>query len=155
MNLSENNIGGYQSSSGKLIPTPDGPKAIAYALRTNSALTDLDLRNNSLNDAGISAIFEAIVDNRKTKLTSLNISGNAVGPAGSEAVTAMVQRNLLTVLNAKNMQIGSETANDLVEALHVNHSLKKLDLSKNRLDKKSTALLKAAAKEREGLELLL
>ena len=84
LDLSSNNIGGYwDSSASKVVYTPEGPKAIADALRINKTLTEvpcpaaipllytevsegvllpaqLDVRFNGLGSEGQAAINEAV-----------------------------------------------------------------------------------------------
>ena len=67
-----------------------GAAALAPALAANGSLTALDLTNNGLKDEGVSAVCEAIQNNKETKLTSLNFGYNGIGPVGANAVAAMV-----------------------------------------------------------------
>ena len=89
VDLSRNNIGGYWDGS-KVVSTPEGPKAIADALRVSTSVTSLLLEYNSLGDEGVTAICEAVQSNKETKLASLDIQYTGVGPAGAKSVAAMV-----------------------------------------------------------------
>ena len=68
----------------------EGAAALAPALAANGSLTALDLTNNGLKDEGVSAVCEAILSNKETKLASLNFVYNAIGPVGANSVAAMV-----------------------------------------------------------------
>jgi hypothetical protein len=70
--------------------TAEGITAIADALRVNGGLTALDLSYNYLEDEGVSAVCEAIKNNKGTKLASLNVSVNFIGPVGAKSLAAMV-----------------------------------------------------------------
>ena len=48
IDLGHNSIGGYGDEDGDTIYTPEGPGAIANALRVSASLTAADLRWNSL-----------------------------------------------------------------------------------------------------------
>jgi Ran GTPase-activating protein (RanGAP) involved in mRNA processing and transport len=63
---------------------------IASLIGVNRALTDLDLSQNYLKDKGVSAVCEAIQNNKETKLASLNVSDNGIRSAGAKSLAAMV-----------------------------------------------------------------
>ena len=63
MDLSSNSIGGYYENGrgyGKVIATPEGPKAIADALRVCASMTHLDVRANVLGEEGKAVLRKAI-----------------------------------------------------------------------------------------------
>ena len=68
----------------------EGAAALAPALAANGSLTALDLSSNYLMDEGVSAVCQAIQNNKETKLTSLNFGYNGIGTVGANAVAAMV-----------------------------------------------------------------
>ena len=73
--LRGNNIGGYwDDSQDEQIYTPEGPLAIAEALRVNAVLTELSVASNYLGPDGAKAFVDALRVN--AVVTSLNISGN-------------------------------------------------------------------------------
>ena len=67
-----------------------GVEHVAKMLGVNGGLTALDLSYNYLEDEGVSAVCEAIQNNKETKLASLNFENNGIGPVGANAVAAMV-----------------------------------------------------------------
>ena len=48
INLADNDIGGYYDDENELISTPEGPKAIADAIRVSRSLTECNVRGNAL-----------------------------------------------------------------------------------------------------------
>ena len=138
LNLSSNHIGGHYRN-GKMVHTPEGPKAVADALLVNGSLTALDLSSNKLMDEGVSAVCEAILSNKETKLASLNFVYNAIGPVGANSVAAMVSvTGSLTSINLSENKLtnyGSDMTGikQLAAALGVNGSLTSIDLSSNQL----------------------
>ena len=62
LDLSLNDIGGYNdwSQGGKLISTPEGPKAIADALLVHASLTALDVCYNGLGKEGKALLQQAV-----------------------------------------------------------------------------------------------
>ena len=68
---------------------PVGANAVAAMVAVTGALTALDLSFNDLNDDGVSAVCEAIQNNKETKLASLNMGANSIGPVGAKSVAAM------------------------------------------------------------------
>ena len=63
----------------------EGAKALAEALKTNTALTSLDLYRNSVGDEGAKALAESLKTN--TALTSLNLNWNSVGDEGGQGTS--------------------------------------------------------------------
>ena len=49
LNLSSNHIGGHYRN-GKMVHTPEGPKAVADALLVNGVLTECNLSGNDMRD---------------------------------------------------------------------------------------------------------
>jgi Leucine-rich repeat (LRR) protein len=72
-----------------------------FLLSRMSSLTNLDLENNLIRDAGAIANIESLT------LTSLNLGRNQIGPAGAIAIYSM---DSLTSLNLGWNQIGDEGA---------------------------------------------
>ena len=93
LNLSDNRLCGFWTDKhGNMHGnyTAEGITAIADAVRVNGWLTALHLSSNRLEDEGVSAVCEAIQNNKETKLASLNFENNGIGPVGANAVAAMV-----------------------------------------------------------------
>ena len=61
INLASNYIGGYyDTNQGKVLHTPEGPKAISDALRVSPSLTSIDLRGNYMEDKGKALLRKAV-----------------------------------------------------------------------------------------------
>ena len=83
MDLSNNQIGGHYQGR-KLISTPEGPRAIAEALRVSPSMTVCDLRKNTLGVEGWTIIFNALRDSTVSKITTWDLSGESLGPGIAE-----------------------------------------------------------------------
>ena len=109
MDLSSNSIGGYYENGrgyGKVIATPEGPKAIADALRVCASITHIgvggiDLRDNSLGDEGWGAIFAGVCSSKASKIASIDASRMGIGTKGAkliaEALRASVNPSVTSV----------------------------------------------------------
>jgi hypothetical protein len=105
----------------------DGAKALAEALKTNSALTTLDLRANSIGDDGAKALAEALKTN--STLTTLDLWENSIGDDGAKALAEALKTNpALITLNLVNNSISDDGAKALAETLKTNSALTALDL---------------------------
>ena len=62
----------------------DGAVALAEALETNEALTELWLSDNEIGDAGAFAIAKMLKVN--AHMTTLHMRGNKIGPEGGKAI---------------------------------------------------------------------
>merc|ERR1711935_883257 len=81
----------------------------AEALKTNTAVTTLDLHGNSIGDAGAAAIAEALKTN--TAVASLSLGQNNIGDTGVAAIAEALKTNTAVTylyLYANN-RIGAET----------------------------------------------
>ena len=84
---------------------PEGTRALADALITNTSLTELYLSGNRIGPAGAAALAEALRIN--TSLTELNLFGNRIGNAGAHALAGALRTNTsLTALWILDNQIG-------------------------------------------------
>ena len=68
LDLSDNEIGGYGPSY-NFAATPEGPAALADALKSNSVLQLLDVSRNALRDAGAKAFSEMLKVNKTIKVS--------------------------------------------------------------------------------------
>ena len=112
VDLSNNSIGGYkiydpESREYKTTSTPEGPQAIADAIRVTPSVTCLDVRKNGISGDGASQLSAAVLGNLKLEkfneipikemrtdsLTKLDLSGKGV-----EVVGGMVVAGLLPVM---------------------------------------------------------
>ena len=62
IDLEHNSIGGYEDEDGDTIYTPEGPRAIANALRVSASLTAADLRYNCLDDVAEQGLRDVVKD---------------------------------------------------------------------------------------------
>ncbi|KAF9551518.1 hypothetical protein EC957_008187 [Mortierella hygrophila] len=105
----------------------DGAKAMAEVLKTNSTLTTLDLSNNSIGDDGAKAMAEALKTN--STLTTLDLFNNSIGDDGAKAMAEALKTNsTLTTLNLEYNSIGDDGAKAMAETLKTNSTLTTLDL---------------------------
>ena len=82
----------------------EGSRALAEALKTNGALTTLDLMGNSIGDEGARALAEALKTNGA--LTTLNLQGNSIGTEGARALAEALKTNgALTELDLRQNSI--------------------------------------------------
>jgi Ran GTPase-activating protein (RanGAP) involved in mRNA processing and transport len=141
-----------------------GVKHVAKMLGVNGGLTALNLSSNRLDDEGVSAVCEAIQNNKETKLASLNFENNGISPVGANAVTAMVAvTGGLTSLDLSSNQLcgldyhdrGTYTAvgiTAIADALRVNGGLTKLSLARNHLEEEGTKAICEALEQNTTLK---
>jgi len=114
----------------------DGLLALAEVLNTNTELTSLSLRHNSMSDNGVRALADALKIN--TALTVLLLGFNSIGNEGARALAGALEVNsALTLLDLDSNAIGAEGASALAEALKANSALVVLTLGSNPLDGES------------------
>ena len=101
---------------------------IASLAANDPTLTTLDIGLNSIDDAGASALAEALLEN--ITLTTLNIPVNNIREDGARALATALQQNAtLTTLNISGNRIGDDGVCALAGALRQNRTLAVLDLS--------------------------
>ncbi|KAF9536772.1 hypothetical protein EC957_009735, partial [Mortierella hygrophila] len=131
----------------------DGAKALAEALKTNSILTTLDLGGNSIGSDGAKALAEALKTN--STLTTLNLWYNSIGSDEAKALAEALKTNsTLTTLNLERNSIGSDGANALAEALKTNSTLTTLNLESNSIGSDEAKALAEALKTNSTLTTL-
>ena len=131
--------------------TAEGVTAIADALRVNSALASVKLRDNHLGDEGWGAIFAAICGNKDSKIMSMDASSEHIGPAGVKLIAEALRTSVTGALTSINLsenrlcgiwnddhgnEKGTYTAEGITaiaDALRVNGALTSIDLSINQL----------------------
>jgi Leucine-rich repeat (LRR) protein len=137
LNLSDNRLCGFWTDKhGNMHGnyTAEGITAIADAVRVNGWLTALHLSSNRLEDEGVSAVCEAIQNNKETKLASLNFENNGIGPVGANAVAAMVAvTGGLTALDLSSNRLMDEGVSAVCKAIQSNKETKlaSLNMGKN------------------------
>ena len=105
---------------------------LSKSFGTGLNLTNLDLPNNGISDAGATCIAEAIKVNKT--LTDLDLSGNRISDAGATCIAEAIKVNkTLTDLDLSCNRISDAGATCIAEAIKVNKTLTDLDLSGNRI----------------------
>ncbi|KAF9177643.1 hypothetical protein BGZ51_008505 [Haplosporangium sp. Z 767] len=108
----------------------DGALALSEVLKINSTLTTLDLRGNSIGNNGARALSEALMTN--STLITLDLRNNSIGDNGALALSKALKNNpTLATLDLRNNWIGDNGAQALSEALMTNSILATLDLWNN------------------------
>ncbi|XP_022277961.1 leucine-rich repeat-containing protein 74A isoform X7 [Canis lupus familiaris] len=143
---------------------PNGTKAIAIALVSNTSVVTLELADNGLMEEGILSLLEMLQENYY--LQELNVSDNDLGFKGAKIISEFLQRNTSSLWNLQlsgeepdraRIQEGKgalvwkalqttpftagnnfrdESAELLCQALAANYQIKTLDLSHNQFSDK-------------------
>ena len=147
MDLSSNSIGGYYENGrgyGKVIATPEGPKAIADALRVCASVTHVDVRGNSIAGEGASSLSAAVLGNtmievfnempikemRANSLTELDLHGEGIGVEGGMVLAGLLPAMAsVTELNLYQNSIKDEGVTAICEALQSNKETKLASLN--------------------------
>ena len=117
LNISRNHIGGYYDHAQRqLVYTPEGPTAIAEALKVNGALKSALLSRNYIGDGGTAALCDALKTN--STLETLELRSNEISAAGAQSLASMLQVNgALTSLGLRLNEIGAGGAKAIAAAL--------------------------------------
>ena len=100
--------------------------------RNTTALTDLNLARNKIDDSVAESLSRALSVN--TTLTYLNLSGNEIGTPGATYLSGALSENTtLTDLNLSNNEIDTSGATSLFQVLSRNTTLTHLNLSENNI----------------------
>jgi len=122
---------------------PEGAKALAEALRTNTTLTEINLTCNGIGPEGAKALVETLQLN--IKLTTINFGCNGIGDEGAKALAEALRTNTtLTKINLANNNIGLEGIKALAEALQMNTKLTTIDLANSNIGDKGAKTLAEA-----------
>ncbi|KAF9297206.1 hypothetical protein BGZ74_009965 [Mortierella antarctica] len=105
-------------------------QVLTEALKTNSTMVNLKLRNNSTGDDGARALSEALKTN--STLTTLNLRLNSIGDNGAQALSEAPKTNsTLASVDLQINSIGESGAQALSEALKTDSTLTTLNLDHN------------------------
>nr|XP_058960216.1 protein NLRC5-like [Pocillopora verrucosa] len=127
-----------------------GATCIAEAIKVNKTLTNLNLSWNGISDAGATCIAEAIKVNKT--LTNLNLSLNGISAAGATCIAEAIKVNkTLTNLNLRNNGISAAGATCIAEAIKVNKTLTNLDLRGNGISDAGATCIAEAIKVNKTL----
>jgi len=112
---------------------PDGAKALADVLKSNTTIRYFDIANHKIGANGAIDFAGLLIANRS--LENLNLSNNKIGDVGALQLGGALQHNAaLKNLNLSNNKIGDVGALQLGGALQHNAALKNLNLSKNQFN---------------------
>uniref|UniRef100_A0A3P8SRZ3 Leucine rich repeat containing 74B n=1 Tax=Amphiprion percula TaxID=161767 RepID=A0A3P8SRZ3_AMPPE len=129
---------------------PQGTKALAVPLVTNTSILRLNLRDNWMEGMGGAAIAEMLKEN--CYITEVNLSDNHLGDYGARAISAMLKENsTLVSLNLSGNHFTDHSAEHLGPALITNTRLRHLDLSYNSLGDRAGEHLGDSLSENTGL----
>ncbi|XP_028680833.1 leucine-rich repeat-containing protein 74B [Erpetoichthys calabaricus] len=111
---------------------PQGAKALAVPLVTNTFIVKLSLQDNWLEGEGGAAIAEMLKEN--CYITELDLSDNKLGVTGAQALSSMLLENSTLVgLNLSGNEFDDHATKHLAEVLVTNQKVETLDLSHNRM----------------------
>jgi Ran GTPase-activating protein (RanGAP) involved in mRNA processing and transport len=109
----------------------EGIWALAVSLRGNKSLKTLDLRFNRIDPSASEMLGDVI---SRTAIRTLRLSGNPLGDASVRLLAEKLRANsMLHELELNEVGMTSQGVTSLCNALTVNHTLKKIYLSDNRL----------------------
>ncbi|XP_054423580.1 leucine-rich repeat-containing protein 74A [Pteronotus mesoamericanus] len=120
---------------------PNGTKAIAIALVSNTTVVSLELEDNCIMEEGVLSLVEMLQENYY--LQELNISNNALGFEGARIISQFLQKNSSSLLKLQlsGNNFKDESAEMLCMALSANYRIKEVDLSHNQFSDKGGELL--------------
>ncbi|XP_020747973.1 leucine-rich repeat-containing protein 74A isoform X4 [Odocoileus virginianus] len=110
---------------------PNGTKAIAIALVSNTTVLTLELADNCIMQEGILSLVEMLQENYY--LQEINISDNDLGLEGARILSEFLQNNTSSLfsLQLSGNNFKKESAELFCQALSNNYRIKSLDLSHN------------------------
>ena len=112
----------------------DGAIAIAQAMRDNTVVKSISLRNHAVGDKGACALAETLLGN--TSVARLDLSMNHICNIGATEIAKMLVRNdSIKLVDFRNNLVGDFGARKLMLGLRKNDRVadRKLKLSKNRV----------------------
>ncbi|CAK0801876.1 unnamed protein product [Prorocentrum cordatum] len=129
----------------------DNAKALAEALKANTALQRIKLSKNHIGDEGAKALAEALKAN--TALQRIELSLNDIGDEGAKALAEALKANTaLQRIELSENHIGAEGAKALAEALKANTALQRIELSLNDIGAEGAKALAEALKANTALK---
>ncbi|CAJ1069492.1 leucine-rich repeat-containing protein 74B [Xyrichtys novacula] len=129
---------------------PQGAKALAVPLATNTSILRLNLRDNWMEGMGGAAIAGMLKEN--CYITEVDLSDNNLGDYGARAIAGMLKENSsLLRLNLSGNHFTDQSAEHLGPALITNTKLQHLDLSYNALGERAGQILGDSLSENTGL----
>ena len=166
--MSCNCIGGYYANG--FHPTPEGPEAIAEAIRVTTSVTSIDVGYNSIGQA---ASLELLAAMRGKKMVTIGMANCNLGVKGSKVVAEMISdMTSITSINLASNEIGGyyppapfrlradkyivtpEGPQAIANAIHVSRSLTSIDLSENCICSEGAKALAPALQHNISLTLI-
>ncbi|XP_054871954.1 leucine-rich repeat-containing protein 74A-like [Amphiprion ocellaris] len=130
---------------------PQGVKALAIALQSDTVITHLELEDNSLRAEGIRPLMEMLHQN--TTIQSLNLSNNQLGYKGAEIISKFLSNNcFIKYIKLSDNGFDASAAKYLADALRGNCMVKELDLSHNKFCKRGGEHLGHMLETNVGIE---
>uniref|UniRef100_A0A8C3YTT6 Leucine rich repeat containing 74A n=1 Tax=Catagonus wagneri TaxID=51154 RepID=A0A8C3YTT6_9CETA len=116
---------------------PNGTKAIAIALVSNTTVLTLELADNCIMEEGVLSLVEMLQENYY--LREMNISDNNLGWEGARILSEFLQNNTSSLfsLRLSGNNFKEESAELFSQALSANYRIKTLDLSHNQFSDKA------------------
>ena len=112
----------------------DGVTSLSIALESNTTLTYLNLDGNLVEPCGAAYLF-SVLSRNTTALTDLNLARNKIDDSVAVSLCEALSVNTtLTYLNLSGNEIGASSAYFLSDALLANKTLTDLNLSNNVVD---------------------
>uniref|UniRef100_A0A8D3AJS7 Leucine rich repeat containing 74B n=1 Tax=Scophthalmus maximus TaxID=52904 RepID=A0A8D3AJS7_SCOMX len=132
---------------------PQGTRALAVPLATNTSILRLNLRDNAMEGLGGAAIAKMLTEN--IYIAEVDVSNNNLGDHGASAFGGMLEETgYLKSLNLSENGFTNVAAKPLGQALVVNSELLHLDLSRNALGERSGHILGYSLSENTRLRSL-
>ncbi|XP_078277398.1 uncharacterized protein lrrc74b [Rhinoraja longicauda] len=130
---------------------PQGAKAIAVSLTTNTTILKMNLKDNWMEAGGAQAIAEMLKEN--CYITDVNLSDNQLGFDGAQAISTMLMENaFLFRIALSGNNFDDHAATLLAEAISNSLKLQFLDLSHNKISNTLGNELGIAIGENTGLQ---
>jgi chromosome segregation ATPase len=126
----------------------EGCEPLAQHLKDHPEITTLDLKGNNISVAGLRILAPAL---RHSKLRSLSLEWNAIGNDTDVLAEAFGFSDTLQSLDLRNNRIGVQGAEHLAKLISVNKSLVTLDLRWNELGTQGAAGLLEALQGRHSV----
>ena len=124
INLAGNDIGGYYDEDGELISTPEGPKAIADAIRVSGSLTECNVRGNELDVESANVLANVATEKRvmlfgiKHDQTEADFRDKGLKPSDAVLIANDISvSGSLTSVDTRGNGIGGEGAEQLAAAV--------------------------------------
>ncbi|KAG7480913.1 hypothetical protein MATL_G00061300 [Megalops atlanticus] len=130
---------------------PQGTKALAVPLVTNTSILKLNLRDNWMEGLGGAAMAEMLKEN--CYIIEIDLSENRLGLKGAQAISSMLQENsTLVSINLSGNDFDDHAAMYLSKALMTNQKLEVMDLSHNRMGDAAGEVLGNAIAENTAIK---